>query len=269
MIVRFIVQKVSEMRFIKSGTLKMFFLMLLTGCQVFGSNNIDVIVSEDNLRSWELSPTGDKIIYDNYEDNFLLDPLTGQTRKIDCSLRWLDNTHLSCGRSGRLSILDITNDIEIPLTKVNYSEIDLEKILQEVEQIYYPEWLTDTIYVLHTDYRNNLDKNYLITGVNAPTEILSGYVYTFIPSRQPLNKLESQVMSPNKHYYYSSTGESLIIFSAENNAELVQFMADTAEFIEVGGWAFDSSGVYFRLRGVGSHDSFVDSEIRKLTVPSN
>lgn len=94
-------------------------------------------------------------------------------------------------------------------------------------------------------------------------------------SKKSLQDSENgKVWSPNKRYYYleNSTATGLTIYEAGDDQKVAEFNLETYPSDKytmiVGGWAIDSSGIYFQtpVRGAFSR-SYLHTDIRKLLVP--
>ncbi|MFC1976274.1 hypothetical protein ACFLXQ_07735 [Chloroflexota bacterium] len=251
-------------------------LLLLLGCSLpFGCStepiNIEVIVPDsEKIADWTLSPEGDKIVYESQiEDSvttFLLSPATGQKHQLDkCNpFGWLDNTLLQCPKS-----IIVTDDLfTIPLKEITPSKVELEKLLQNAGTIYKFEAIPKWFVVLDPNYRDHADKNYLVI-VDDVDNVLQGYTYLTIPaSSPPTASPGKKVYSPNKAYYYVSDGTALTIHNSATDEKIVEFkIEDGPKDLLFGGWAADSSGVYFQVFDFGFRVFSEDQGIKKLRVP--
>lgn len=253
-------------------------IVLLSGCWPFGSayesTDVEVIVPDSEKPSdWILSPDRDKIVYQSHTEEtattFLLFLATQQKHKLDdCDqFQWLDNTILKCPSA----IINTDDLFRVPLQYVNASDVDLEKLLQEAGTIYKFEATSRFFLVLDAEYRNHLDKNYLVSVENVDT-VLQGYPYITIPNRGLSGGSEEKVYSPDGAYYYNlsqGNNASLTIYAADDDKKLAEFVAKPALIIITEGWAADSSGVYIQLHGtgIGFTGNLSPKTIWKLEVP--
>lgn len=264
----------------------LFVPMLVSSCGFFDTNvepaNTEVVVSEsEKPAEWQLSPEGDKIAYKSLAENtattILFFPTTQRKEQLGSCFpfAWIDNIILHCKTDSNNAFLLAADDlVTIPLQVVNLQQVDLKNLLQEGETIYRYQAYDKYFLVLDMNYKNAQAQNYFIINEN-PTkpldDILQGYKYITIPTHKA-GVSEEKIYSPNKAYYYNLnyTGlPSLVIYSATDDKKLVELAITTsAETIEMGGWAADSSGVYFRVRGggIGLHDNLLPKAIRKLKV---
>lgn len=113
--------------------------------------------------------------------------------------------------------------------------------------------------------------------------ILAGYEYITFPTVQvrERNEIGKKIYSPNRLFYYihkyrgfrvddKIVGGHLAIYDAKTDERLAEYQAkDAVSAVDVAGWAWDSSGVYFRVSG-GGYPSILTGEIggiNKLEVP--
>ena len=128
-----------------------------------------------------------------------------------------------------------------------------------------PNWLAGKIYrykegeadskfffVLSED-KNKPNENYQINSTDIDTT-LKGYTYTTI-STFSLTGSYDKFYSPDKRYYFQfkRKGIRLSIYDATTDQKIVEYPPndDYGHEIEVGGWAWDSSGVYFKGYALG------------------
>lgn len=259
-----------------------FLTFLISSCRPLASTSVEIVVSRhENPDNWALSPKGNRIIYES-GSAFLISLLSKQKYEIDaCSgFNWLDNTNLYCTVGGGNPSIVVIDDmlstgdfLRIPLTTVKVQEVDLGKILEEAGIIYKSERPSNSFLILDADYKLNPNKNYLITEVEDVNATLQEYTYITIPPLHPYIELGQNIYSPNEDYYYRLDGESdeqvLAIYDAISDDKLVEFQLepDASEYFEFGGWAADSSGVYFRVRRRGFGEALSPRIIRKLKTP--
>lgn len=266
------------MKFQKWARVSLWFLLVIviSGCSL-SSTNVETVVAEQDIRYWGLSPDGYGLIYGGArnKDNYLIDLSSGEKQEIDCSLRWLNDEMLLCSRYNHeigLQITTLDRDVFIesgPFNEVDIntlSDADLNNLLENAKDIYRrPEGY---IYLFGSD-----NENYVIVGVGNIEGVPGNYTYKSFSERQPYcpqKALDEGSISPDGTYYYTTMRQSksvLSIFSTNDNEKVVSFTTGEAEFIECGGWAGDSSGVFFRVHGVAFHAPTVPAEIKKLKVP--
>ena len=245
--------------------------LLVGGCQLFSPTNVETIVSVSYLRYWYLFPNGDYLIHGGptEDDNFLVNLATKEKHELDCWLHWWDSQLFGCYRIGQLSVIDTRTLTEIPLTPIDLTKtpkVNIETLLTQAETIYQPEWITNTIYILHADYQLNPKQNYVIKGFENLAKVLQKYNYILIPTDYP-KSIESPVSSPNGLYYYDFTVEGFAIFKADNDEIVAKFISEEDTEFEIGGWEIDSSGVYFHPHRFGFGIRESPQKILKLKVP--
>jgi len=240
-----------------------------------------VVPQSEGLSGWQLSPAGDKIAYTSHIDevikSVLLFPAT-QTRHDlgTCKgFTWLDSQTLFCSLNNRLvATLDDENVTTIPLTKVRSSEVNLSELLQSAEKIYHFERpsLAQTLLLQDTTYPPDPNKNYLIEGVDMDN-VLQSYPVITIPKPLPVGGPEKEIHSPDGKYYYNLVEVdwdqyALSIHETNNNKLLSEFVGPEIHYFIVGGWAADSSGVYFEIATTAlSAEVEKLEQILKLKVP--
>ena len=162
--------------------------------------------------------------------------------------------------------------LEIDLTtepSINHKPIVIETLLAEADLIYRPEWVTDTVYLLAPNYQINPEKNYIISGLTNPDELLANYNVIVVPRDQPADQPHEEV-SPNGLYYYSTyLGDSptLTILAVDTTNVIAEFAVEEPQQLEVRGWAGDSSGVYFHPDTFGFGIRNSPQKILKLKIP--
>jgi len=252
----------------------MFLAVILGACQLLSLANVETIVNEPGMRYWELSPAGTGLVYggSKEDENFLLELSNRRKQEIDCSLNWLDDEILLCRRYDRMTVLNRSLFIESdPLKKVDIKALsvsDLSDLLAKAGKIFRPsKGNTGYIYIL-----DSKDENYAITGVEDIDSILQNYTYASFPTRFgcPQEALDENSISPNGEYYYTVIRQKqsiLTIAKVANNEKLSSFTTEEAKAIVCGGWASDSSGVFFRVHGTGFYSGWASPKIQKLKVP--
>jgi len=90
-----------------------------------------------------------------------------------------------------------------------------------------------------------------------------------IPSSR--HSLYENIYSPNGDYYFVSGNADLTIYDTPTREKLVEFELEPPEksssmFGREGGWASDSSGVYFQVGYGGGFSPITNGAIRKLNV---
>lgn len=254
-------------------TIGLIFLAVVLGaCQLLPSANVETVVKGKGIRYWELSPDGTGLVYggSQEDENFLIELSTHKKQKIDCSLQWVSEKTLMCFWHDRTILLDRDTFVEIGvLEKIDIkalSATELINLLTDAGKILRSE--TGFIYLL-----NSNGNNYVLAGVEDLDKTLQGYIYTVFPARPycPQEALDEQSISPNGEYYYTlvdKVTKEILTIENTNNEQVAMFTTGEAEFIECGGWAGDSSGVFFRVHGVGFNSASVPAEIKKLKVPT-
>jgi len=247
----------------------------------FPPDNVEVVVPQsEKVAGWLLSPAGDKIAYTGYfEDNskqVLLFPATHTKQTLDCEgFIWLDNDTLGCTWQNKIVVVQAEGTITpVSLKKVNALEVDLPGILRAAGRIYHLEW---------PDYENKLlvrdtaqppapDRNYLIEGIADITATLQAYPVITIP--KPTSIRGEKIYSPNKKYYFvfsrlARDRHALTTFDSDNDNLLSEFIGPEIHYFIVGGWAADSSGVYFEIDTAAPLSAEAEKleQILKLKVP--
>lgn len=222
-------------------------------------NNVEVIISDEGLNSWSLSPGGDKIIYETTDD-FLLFPATQHKQRLsNCRHQiWLDNDTLYCRDS---SLIEIDNEIgemtAVPVHKVKASDVDLGTLLQQAGSIYKFSSNSDLSQsLLLRDVANplDLDKHYLVDNIENVDTVSQAYAPITLPL--PLPNYNKKIFSPNGMYYYeyndrAHRGIFLTIYNTSTNDKVSEFVEEGNVSLRVSGWAADNSGVYFEMVSSG------------------
>ncbi len=252
----------------------MFLAIILGACQLLPPANVETIVNEPGMRYWELSPDGTGLVYggSKADENFLVELSNHRKQKIDCSLDWLNDETLLCRRHNRMTVLARTLFVESdPLKKVDIktlSNTDLSDLLARARKIFRPSKSNaGYIYILDSN-----SENYVITGVEDLDSILQDYTYASFPTRFgcPQEALDEKSISPDGEYYYTVIRQRqsiLTIAKVADNEKLSSFTTEEAKAIVCGGWASDSSGVFFRVHGTGFNSGWASPKIQKLKVP--
>jgi len=268
-------------------------LLLLSQCDIETQANfpeqVETIVSKEAMgeAGWGLSPGGTKLYYRSAEadkdyPNILLYLETGETyyldrRRCDGSPYWLDDRLLACNlHSGEFAdVFDTEQRRFLAVNRVKRSEVDLEALLLEAEQIYYLP--SRTLVLLDDDPYAAETKNYIIGGHTTDDfeASLADYSHISLPIYPEV--VEGKVFSPDEAYYYTITdGEAaglathtLTIYRTEDDQEITSVTTERLRdaayiFFEVG-WAWDSSGVYFSISNILRTNY---SAIHKLKVES-
>lgn len=252
-------------------------------CQIFPPQNIETIVLENYLKYFSLSPNGDYLIYgiSNNKGNILLNLSTNQKYKYECRLRWWDDYFMGCYDNHGTFVIDVKTLVKTPLTTIDLTkspEIDnpeqnnelfVKQLLVNVDLIYRPEWLTNTVYILAPNYQLYPEKNYIIRGLTQVDELLTPYTIINIPGDLPVNRSNERKPSPNGLYYFDTIADGFTIFSADNNKMISEFVDEDMGYLDILGWDSDSSGVYFITYGIGFLTTDLPTEIRKLKIPDD
>lgn len=248
----------------------------ISGCSL-SSKDVETVVTEENMRYWKLSPDGNGLVYGGArnEDNYLAELPIRKKQNIDCLLSWLNDEMLLCYRERQTTILDRDTFIESdPFKEVDIKTLSstvLNDLLANAEEIFRPVGNggnSGYIYIYDTG-----NENYAITNVEDLDGTLRGYTYTSFPTRFgcPQDALGENSISPDGLYYYTVIRQSqsiLTIAKVADNEMLATFTTEEAKAIVCGGWAGDSSGVYFQVHGTGLNIAWSSPEIQKLKVPA-
>ena len=240
--------------------------------------NVEVVVPESEdirLGGWVLSPGGDRLIYmlQVQDISYLLNLKSKEKQDFSfCGPAiWLDDTYVLCKYENENTfVLNIDDFTQIPLLKMEASVIpDLDELLQTATVIYKyeKEYNRDSFYLLNVA----LQQNYEVITENVD-EVLQGYDYKIIPVGRVISGGEQY--SPDTKYYFliheEYTGQGFIIFLtiySSNTKEKLAEYEHPAGLLEVGGWATDSSGVYFQPVRGGGMAGLKPGAILKLKVP--
>jgi hypothetical protein len=226
---------------------------------------IETVLSEAETRGgWSLSPGAEKIMFRSGENYVLMSPTTNLRHVFKgdkCSpsnggYRWLDDKILLCSNL----IIDTDDLSETAYTVLNASEVNWEILLEDAETIYAHKSESGFVFVLAQDYKHNPDKNYLITEVKNIDKILQDYPY--VPVLYPdyyHPQWNEKIYSPNEAYYYIFNGSVITIYEAKDDKKLSQTPATDATPNKIGGWAKDSSGVYFQYTAGGNMGRAISS----------
>lgn len=254
------------------------FLLLVTGCNVQ-----DIIPAEVDSIHWFLSPSGDKLLYDSntmttVNQAFVRFLVTGQDVTIvDCPLfRWLDDESVYCYdyQNSRNIPSSVISNISAPadafskisIKAVTTGQVELDLLLKQAKAIYRlqysaPQYGPDVLLVLDVASQTNTPQYYHLTGIENLDEVLKNYNYTPIPLYEMGGKSLEKVYSPNKTYYSLLLQNGLGIYDATNDRLLAEVKrpSDRESVFQIGGtfpnksggWASDSSGIYFQIRHTG------------------
>jgi len=257
-------------------------LALLTmACQAEAPKQVELIVPLSDMSGtnalWSLSPQRDKIGFRGQGRDRILFLTTGEQVEIQkaCSnFDWLDNDHILC--SGN-SVFITNSRLEILLTAVTANEVEVEALLLTAKAIYRPESRAiglsrDRHQSLILELRDEADtpQFYEIRDIADPDTVLRGHDVIMFPAET------DQSTSPNGAYYYQEDGYrkgySLRIYDAQTDTELVAVPGrepSSPEQYVIGGWAADSSGVYFQVTsGLFADGKWLDKHgINKLQLP--
>lgn len=249
-------------------TLAFIILILLCGGWWFFTGDVETVLSLNELRGgWLLSPGGDKILYTSEEHNVLM--LLSTEKKFNLKenclgYTWLNNTDLVCSSV----IIDTKNMIKVPIQDVKASEVNLDMLLMAAGTIYKLEQYNDIV-LLGDNYKQNLNKSYWVTEIKNVDQVLQDRSYITVPSVDYNPRPGEKIYSPNQAYYYLYGGDAegayITIYDAANGTSLARTSRD-GRLYQIGGWAGDSSGVYFQLipSGIGMFSN--RSPLYKLRV---
>ncbi len=263
--------------------------VLLFGCwlprmETESNPNVKIIVpASENVPNWMLSPGGEKIIYASIKENatFLLYPETQERKKFNfCTPAfWLDSINVLCKIDSSSPFILITDDFtQLPLHRIEIRPENLDKLnnmlsqaihIYKYEGDYQTQFTIDKkeIYLLSENYKENLGENYLVSVENVD-EVLKNYDYdyTIIPQQQS-TVLSGEKQSPNGDYYYILKNNVLTIYDMEIDEIVVEYDYLGQGYLETGGWAGDSSGVYFQRGHGGGLTPMEPGAIMKLNIP--
>jgi hypothetical protein len=249
-----------------------------------------ITLPEQDIVSWYLSPSGDKLLYqprvlpfDKATIRFLV---TGQEMIIaDCPrFNWLDNESIYCYD------YDFQDDQHIPSAVINNvsenasdferilikaviaEEIELDTLLSQAKTIYrlqhsysVSDHWPDSLLILDTEPQENIKQYYHLTEIDNLDEVLKNYNHITVFLFDSFTDSYKKTYSPNKNYYYLLQN-NLGIYDATNDQLLAEFKppppSDYKSHFELGGslpnktegWASDSSGVYFHIHQSSGFD---------------
>jgi len=273
---------------IAKGCLFLILSFLLSGCQVGGQRDVEIVVSKGELRRdgiWSLSPDGDKIAYKSDSHRTVVLFLRTKEKWFiddDC-FDWFDNTILSCG--GNLLVTDDADDFKEIMPKfVKFDQIDLPAVLSKAEKIYWQKRYPESIIILYRDYQQNLIEIYVQAAdvdEKDVKETLEGYNYKVVSNKFDSGRVhyvsDEKIYSPDGNYYYfrNDSSSTLTVNRVEDDEKIVEFSPESKGqdfyYIVKPGWAWDSSGVYFQIisgggpYGIGLKHKY--HGIRKLKIP--
>jgi hypothetical protein len=260
-------------------------VILLFGCNLFGDTNPNletIVPKEEGMSAWKLSPQGDKLFYwvSSSSSYVLLDSTTQQKRNLDVPCKysgWLDNTLLWCiDVNDQGSIIPADDFAAIPLQQVDEKETDVAELLRgkTIYEITYgigePKQI---LFALNADYKHQPDENYQIM-IEDGDKSWQAYRPISIPLEVPKRKNE-KVYSPNGDFYYMYVIRSgsikeptdfIEIYRSDENELLTGYGIHEPNYIKIGGWANDNSGVYFSEEPGGMYNQ-PGSVLYKLNVP--
>lgn len=247
----------------------LFLILLFFGCSLpFGCNvepaNIEIVVPKsEKVNDWALSPDGEKIIYRSEAQKnvktFLLFLKTTQKRELDMcdGFTWFNDTILLCNQS----IVIVDELLRIPLQEISTADVSWKEVLEKGGKAYrideYP-WFC----VLDANYRAQSVQNYLVKGEDAG-EVLKPYSYVTVPRWE-----NRTVNSPDGAYYATTDGvQSVVIYDNAHKNKVSEFkLEESLVTITLGGWAADSSGVYFQVMRGGILTAPQFDAIKKLRL---
>jgi hypothetical protein len=249
--------KIPKLGFIKINILVL--VVLVFGCALpfeWPNPNLEVIVpKEEVMDAWVLSLEGDKIVYSDSQSSFLLIPATQQ--KYDLNVLcyyfgWLDDTTLWCiNQHDQALVISIDDFMTIPLQQIEAQQANLAVLLED-KMVYKLDYgygkKKQALLVLDTDYRLHPNENYLIPVKDADPIWQEDYPAMYFPYKTPVPTGE-KVYSPDKAFYFITFKEDnkqfITIYEANTDKKLAEYSEGEPNLVEFGGWADDSSGVYF------------------------
>lgn len=266
----------------------------------------DIVPSEVDPASWYLSPSGDKLLYSPraHPEHLTVRFLATSQEVIigDCprfGFVWLDDETVYCyemqgaNHSGEepydipvaaISHISASTDTfpKIPIQTVTADQVELDALVKHATAVYrlQPSFsgLSNSLLILDIKSQENTKQYYHLTGIENLDEVLKSYDYPPIPLYMTMGDTSSnKVYSPNQAFYFV-LGGSLRIYDATNNNLVAEFKppADWVSYFQLGGsypnksggWAADSSGVYFQIQhSTGFLGRPTIRPIQKLCVP--
>jgi hypothetical protein len=281
-------QEKIEMNIPKCGLIKINMLalaLLVFGCALpfeWPNPNLEVIIpKEENMTAWMLSPQGDKIVYwvSGSSNPFLLTPATQQRQELNisyCDFGWLDDNLLWCINENEQAFVIPTDDFgTIPLQQAEAQQADLaallkDKIVYKLDYGYGEK--KQALLVLDTDYKLHPEENYLIPIKDTDPVWQEDYPVMSHFSYRTSIPLGEKVYSPDKVFYFTvingeDNNQFVTIYKTATNEKLSEFSEGDPNDIEFGGWADDSSGVYFMVAPGGMFNTIPGNVLYKLKVP--
>lgn len=255
--------------------LYIFLIVFTTGCYPVQ----DIIPAEVDSIHWFLSPSGDKLLYDSntmttVNQAFVRFLATGQEVPItDCPLfRWLDDESIYCYNfqsSHEIPVAVISN-ISAPtaaffnssIKTITAGQVEVDTLLKQAKAICRLQHslgggVDDSLLILDKKLQENTRQYYHVIEVENLDEVLQNYNYTSIPLYGTGGKPFKKVYSPDKAYYSLLLQNGLGVYDATNDRLLAEVKRpsdrESIFFIggifpnQSGGWAADSSGVYFQI----------------------
>ncbi|NJO00174.1 MAG: hypothetical protein HC875_41705, partial [Anaerolineales bacterium] len=163
-------------------------------------------------------------------------------------------------------IIDTDDYSEISYRVLNVSEVNWEQLLEKAGTIYAYKDKFSFIFILAQDYKHNPDQNYLIEDIKNVDEVLQGYHYKAVIYPDYYHpRWNEKIYSPNGIYYYIFSGSVITIYEAKDDKQLSQTPVTDSSPNKIGGWASDSSGVYFEYTAGGIWGA--QYPLQKLIVP--
>jgi hypothetical protein len=258
--------------------LEIVLVILTTGClpivPVTSPYLQEVVPIQQKPAFWHLSPVGDKLLYNTMpnQDQAIVRLLaTGQEIvTVGCPLfRWLDNERIFCYELGpRQNIVpsiildnvsaDVASFPKKPIEIVTAAQVDLDRLLAQAQAIYRLQSSTEpNLLLVDTGQSDQTEQFYWVSEIADLDPVLEHYAYPIISLSYTFAEPSKKVYSPNGNYYHLLQDNQLGIYDAETDQLLIEFKppSDYEPYFRIGGhfpndsggWAADSSGIYFQI----------------------
>lgn len=275
-------------KFTPYGVISLYFVVFAgVGYLFVKPKSVQIVVPEESQPIvWFMSPEGDQIIYDSMSSDIggprLLSLKNKQQFLVgNCDrFQWLDNTTLICFeyRKNEWSLVNITDWQSTEQTSRKYlDEVNIEQFLRAEDfndtlKIYRLQQLrvdvSDNLLIMEPG--NNHNTGYVVTGIENVDKLLEDVNYISLNLYNIEQVKSEDIYSPNGEYYYRLDRNKLAIY--DRTGELLSEFdlgdqGDYTQSFEIGGWAADSSGVFFKFPTQTGLSGWYNREpIRKLLV---
>lgn len=242
-----------------------------------------IVPVDESPDSWFVSPSGDKLIYISRGTTKLLFPSANQKYHVgDCDLfQWINDTTLICftwhqDNWSLVNIAELQSTGQLTqsyLKKISIGEFQSSRHSTGDETIYLlsPYFARDAsmLLVIPADENKNIEKAYLVTEIRN-LDSIANVEYKGLDLLPKSQVTTDKIYSPNGEFYYRLDLNKLAIYDQSNELlsefEIKYEPSKLTQEFEIGGWAADSSGVYFKLPSGGGLWP-TQEPIRKLIVP--